>query len=267
MPEGPEVFRTAARLHLALADRELTACDFRWPTIATVNLTGFSVANVVACGKHLLIRCQDPTGAAAPVTVHSHLRMDGSWHIRAAGPAPDPRRLQIRARLANEQWVATGYLLGLLDVVPTAEESQVIGHLGPDLLGPQWDRELAVQRLLRQPEQAIGQALLDQRNLAGIGTFYLAEVLFAHGASPWQPTSEVPRLLTLVDRARRMLLLNTTRAVQATTGDTRPGHASWVYGRRRQPCRRCGTAVERDPIGQGPTVRQVFHCPTCQPRK
>ena len=97
--------------------------------------------------------------------------------------------------LANKQWLAAGYLLGITEVLPTGREEQVIGHLGPDLLGEDWDPAAAVARLAREPGRPIGEALLDQRNLAGLGTVYMAETLFLRGVDPSRPVGSVATLM------------------------------------------------------------------------
>ena len=257
MPEGDVVWYTARRLHEALAGRVLTRSDFRVPRYATVDLSGQPVTEAVSRGKHLLIR----TGNG--LTVHTHLKMDGSWHIRPADAGPPRRNVhQIRLLLANTRWQAVGYLLGITEVLPTASESRVTGHLGPDLLGPDWDAAEAVRRLERSAARPIGEALLDQRNLAGIGNLFKSEVLFLRGVSPWNQVSEVKDLPKMVDLARRLLDANKARIGQVTTGDTTPGRQTWVYGRQGAPCRRCGTQIRKRTDG---AERMTFWCPSCQP--
>ena len=228
------VWYTARRLHEALAGRTLTRSDFRVPRLATADLTGDVVIETVARGKHLLTRTKDG------LTVHTHLRMDGSWRVRpAAEPLRDSHR--IRLVLANDDWQAVGYQLGVVELIRTSEEPQVTGHLGPDLLGPDWDCAEAVRRLAAEPGRPIGEALLDQRNLAGIGNLYKAEVLFLRGVNPWQPAGDVADLGAMAELARRLLEANKDRIGQVTTGSWRRGEETWVYGRRGRPCRRCGT--------------------------
>jgi len=257
VPEGDVVWYTAQRLHEALVGRVLTRSDFRVPRYATVDLIGQPVTEAVSRGKHLLIR----TGNG--LTVHTHLKMDGSWHIRPADAGPPRRNVhQIRLLLANTRWQAVGYLLGITEVLPTADEDRVTGHLGPDLLGPDWDATEAVRRLERSAVRPIGEALLDQRNLAGIGNLFKSEVLFLRGVSPWKQVSEVKDLPKMVDLARRLLDANKARIGQVTTGDTTPGRQTWVYGRQGAPCRRCGTEIRKRTDG---AERMTFWCPSCQP--
>ena len=255
------VWRTARRLHAALAGRTLTVADLRWPSLATLDLTGCTVVEAVSRGKHLLVRLD------SGLTVHSHLRMDGSWRVQPTGPRPPggPGAGWIRAVLGNPSWTAVGYRLGMLDVLATTDEGRVVGHLGPDLLGPDWDAGRAQRNLLADPGRPLGEALLDQRVLAGIGTFYLAETCFLRGVSPWTRVGDVPDPAALIDLAHRLLAANSTRTVQATTGDTRRGRTEWVHGRAGRPCRRCGTTIRSGAVGTAPTDRVTYWCPRCQP--
>jgi endonuclease-8 len=256
MPEGDVVWAAARRLHEALAGRVLTRSDFRVPRAATADLTGRSVLEVVSRGKHLLIRVEDG------LTVHTHLRMEGTWRIRPAS-APVPRDHRVRLVLANAEWQAVGYSLGVVELLRTAQESRAVGHLGPDLLGPDWDPAEAVRRLREDPSRPIGEALLDQTRLAGIGNLYKAETLFLRGVDPWRPVGEVDDLDGMVELARRLLDANKARVDQSTTGTKRPGDTTWVYGRRT--CRRCGSRVRRADQGGPARERVTFWCPTCQP--
>jgi endonuclease-8 len=254
MPEGDVVWSTARRLHEALAGRALTRSDFRVPRLATADLTGDVVTETVARGKHLLTRTK------SGLTIHTHLRMEGTWRVR---PAAEKVRDShwIRLLLANENWQAIGYQLGVVELIRTSEEAKVTGQLGPDLLGPDWDRDEAVRRLSAEPDRPIGEALLDQRNLAGIGNVYKAEVLFLRGLSPWQPTGDVADIGALADLAKRLLEANKERFGHITTGSMRRGEEHWVYGRQGRPCRRCGTPIR----SAGQQDRITFWCPSCQP--
>ena len=130
MPEGDVVWNTAKRLHTALAGQVLTRSDFRVPRYATVSLTGRLVTEAVSRGKHLLIRTDNG------LTVHTHLKMEGYWRVQPVGSGrPGGRSHQLRLVLGNAEWLAAGYLLGITEVLPTAQEDRVVGHLGPDLLG------------------------------------------------------------------------------------------------------------------------------------
>jgi endonuclease-8 len=260
MPEGDVVWRTARQLDEALSGRVLERSDFRVPRFATTDLTGRAVTGTVSRGKHLLTRVD------GGITIHTHLRMDGSWRIRpASGYAPRDHR--IRLVLANQERQALGYQLGIVEVVRTEHEASVVGHLGPDLLGPDWDPAEAVRRLSADPARPVGEALLDQRNLAGVGTLYRAEALFLRGVSPWRPVADLDAdaLTELVTLAHRLLDANKERIGQVTTGNRARGRETWVYNRAGQPCRRCGGPVSKASQGAAPEERNVFWCPRCQP--
>lgn len=251
------VWRVCRQLDAALAGKALTRSDFRVPRFATTNLTGRSVRQVVSRGKHLMVRVD------GDVTIHTHLRMDGTWRIRPATRQP-PRDHRIRLVLENAQWQALGYQLGVVEVLPTADERRAIGHLGPDLLGEDWDAAEAVRRLRAQPGRPIGEALLDQANLAGIGNLYKCEILFLRGLSPWQPVGTAGDLEPVVELARRLLEANKEHNGQVTTGNPARGQETWVYGRAGRWCRRCGAAVMADG-GTASRERVTFWCPVCQP--
>ncbi|WP_240197276.1 DNA-formamidopyrimidine glycosylase family protein [Nonomuraea lactucae] len=328
MPEGDAVYRTATRLRQALDGRVLTRSDFRVPRHATADLTGRVVLTTVSRGKHLLTRVE------GGLTVHTHLRMDGSWRVTAARDASgrpaaprDPRHAPaasddatrgpttpddttgryaipddttgryaipegawrrsrargggspyrdgggrsvgpgdvVRLVLANADWEAVGVRLGMVDLLETADEARVVGHLGPDLLGEDWDPAEAVRRLREDPGRTIGDALLDQRNLAGIGTIYRAETLFLRGIWPWRKVGDIEDLEGVVTLAHRLLDANKTWAGTVTTGDRRPAAQTWVYGRAGRPCRRCGTRISRGEMGARSQERLVLWCAGCQP--
>jgi endonuclease-8 len=259
VPEGDTVWLAAQRMHTALAGATLRRGEFRIPQLATVDLAGATVREVVPRGKHLLIRLDDGR------TLRTHFRMDGSWHIHRPGaswrgePAYD-----IRVVLTTDAWACVGYRLHDIELVPTAEEDRLVGHLGPDILGPDWDLDEALRRLRAQPDEQIGVALLDQRNLAGIGNLYKVESLFVRGVHPWARVADVGDLPALVERAGVLMRANLHHPQQNTTGDPRRGRDHWVFGRRGKPCRRCGTTIlmgEQGPVTQ---ERVTWWCPRCQ---
>ncbi|MEV7965096.1 DNA-formamidopyrimidine glycosylase family protein [Sphaerisporangium sp. NPDC088356] len=263
MPEGDAVYRAAAGLRAALDGRVLTRSDFRVPRYATADLTGRAVLTTVSRGKHLLTRVD------GGLTLHTHLRMDGSWRIRPVGAHVRGGDV-VRVILANEQWQAVGIKLGMVDLLRTDQENQVVGHLGPDLLDPAWDAghaELAARNLARHPDETIGEALLDQRNVAGIGTIWRAETLFLSGVSPFRRVEEVGNLEKMMSLAHRLLDASKSNAGgPLTTGDQRPGRRLWAYGRAGRPCLRCGNKMVGGELGAQPYERVVFYCPACQPR-
>jgi endonuclease-8 len=260
VPEGDTVWLTAHRLDKALAGREVTDFDLRVPALATADLRGTTVTAVASRGKHLLTRFD------SGLTLHSHLRMDGSWYLTRAGERPrkHPEHM-IRAILGNGEWRATGYRVHDLQLVPTTDEHRLVGHLGPDLLGPDWDVEVAVERLRRAPEATIGEALLDQRNLAGIGNMYKAEILFMRRIHPWTPVAAVADLRGMVELSHKLLRMNRDHPEQATTGLVGRGQEHWVFERAGQPCRRCRTRIVKADQGAPPYARITYWCPQCQP--
>lgn len=250
MPEGDTVWHTAAVLREHLVGGTLTRCDIRVPRFATVDLTGQVVDEVLSRGKHLFIR----VGAAS---IHSHLKMDGSWRV-----GNRPARVDHRARiiLETDSVRAVGVDLGVLEVLERERDGDAVAHLGPDLLGEDWDPALAAANLMADPDRPIAEALLDQRVLAGVGNVYSNELCFLFGHLPTAPVRDIADPRRLVSRARDMLWLNRFRWNRCTTGDTRTGRQLWVYGRSGQACRRCGTRINFDDSGE----RVTYWCPSCQ---
>jgi endonuclease-8 len=259
VPEGDTVWLTAKRLHDALGGHAVTTFDLRVPDLATSDLTGDEIREVAARGKHILMRF------AGGLSLHSHLRMDGSWYLVAAGLRPHhmPEHM-VRARIGNDAWLATGYRVHDLRIVRTGDEAQLVGHLGPDLLGPDWDPDEAVRRLGVQADRAVGDALLDQRNLAGIGNLYKSEVLFIERVNPWTRVADVADLRRLVTTAQRLLRANRDHPEQSTTGQLGRGRQHWVYLRGSRPCLKCGTPIKRADQGEPPRRRSTYWCPACQ---
>lgn len=154
--------------------------------------------------------------------------------------------------------------LPVLELLPSAQEGGAVGHLGPDLLGPDWDAAEALRRLLADPGRPVGEALLDQRNLAGIGNVYKCELCFLRGVTPWTPVGEVPGPERLPVLAKKLLEANKARHGHITTGDTRRGRTHWVYDRADRPCLRCGTLVRVADQGRSAEARVTYWCPRCQ---
>ncbi|MGW6746015.1 Fpg/Nei family DNA glycosylase [Streptomyces sp. NPDC055025] len=247
MPEGDTVWQTARRLHIALAGRPLVRSDLRVPRFATADLTGRTVLDVTPRGKHLLTRIE------GGLTLHSHLGMEGAWKVYGpgerwrGGPAH-----QIRAILGATERTAVGYRLPVLELLRTREEERAVGHLGPDLLGPDWDPATALRNLLADPARPVGEALLDQRNLAGVGNIFKSETCFLVRATPWLPVGQVPSPERLVTAAKRLLEANRNR----------PGGSRRlsVYGRAGRPCPRCGALIRTADQDDRP----AYWCPVCQ---
>ncbi|GAB2858506.1 DNA-formamidopyrimidine glycosylase family protein [Nocardioides pacificus] len=261
MPEGDTVFRAARRLDQALAGQRLLSSDLRVPQHATADLSGATVRETIARGKHLLTRIDGDE----EWTLHTHLKMEGSWHVYRAGERWRRPAHQARVVLTVPRSVAVGFSLGVVELMPRSTEEEAVGHLGPDLLGPDWDEDEALRRLGADPERQLVEALLDQRNLAGIGNMYAAELCFVSGLNPHVGVGQASGLPRLVRRARQMLQLNAERPTQSTTGSLRNGERMWVYRRDQQPCRRCGTTIAVEMRGEPGRERASYWCPSCQP--
>ncbi len=261
MPEGDTVHRTAARLHAALSGSEVTHAELRWPSAPDVDLRGVSTLEVVARGKHLLQRFDSGS------TLHTHLRMEGQWRVEHPGARTDRalRRHDLRAAVLTEQWSAVGLRLGMLDLVPTAREADLVGHLGPDVLGPDWDPDVAAANVRAHPGTLV-EALLDQRTLAGVGTFWASEVLFLERLHPWQGAAALDpaQVRHLLERTQRLMAHAERTGYQVSTGVQRAGEEAYVHARSGRPCRRCGDTVRVAMAGSPPRERTVFSCPTCQ---
>src|SRR3954454_19440660 len=259
MPEGDTVWRACKRLNQALSRQELLRTDFRVPSLATTDLSGRTILEVVARGKHILMRI------SGGLTLHSHFRMEGSWHLYRPGERwrGGPSH-EIRIVLEAAPWTAGGYRLPVLELVATDDEDSVVGHLGPDVLAPSFDRAVAIANVEADPSRSISEALLDQRNLAGIGNFYRNEVCFLLGLHPWRPVSEVD-VPAAIDLSRKLMKANLRNAAQVSTGVDRPGQRTWVFERAAKPCRRCGTTILTAQLGEATRERVTYWCPACQP--
>ncbi|WP_300266642.1 DNA-formamidopyrimidine glycosylase family protein [Microbacterium sp.] len=256
MPEGDTVFRTARHLDQALAGHEVARFDLRVPQAATADLTGQTVHSCTARGKHLLLRIGE-------FTLHSHLRMDGSWRLYRPGQRWRHPAFTVRAIVGTTAHEAVGVDVAEIVLVPTRDEDRIVGHLGPDPLADDWDAVEAARRVAAD-QRSIHVALLDQRNVAGFGNEYAAELLFLRGILPTTPAADVDTT-ALISLAARTIRANRDRADRTFTGVNRAGSTTWVYGRANRPCRRCGTLIRRGELGADPTRERVtFWCPSCQ---
>jgi len=264
VPEGDVLRLTAGRLGAALRGAPLVRAELRWPSAAGVDLVGATARETVAYGKHLLTRFDDGR------TLHTHLRMDGYWRVHRTGAREaNGRSPAVRAVLATETWTCLGWHLGMLDVLRTRDEPRLLGHLGPDVLGDDFADRLdeGAGRLVTDPDRPLCAALLDQRGVAGLGTIWTAESLFATRRWPWTPVG------SLDDDARRTLLVTARRLMgRSVEVGRRSGLGAVelaVHGRHHKPCRRCGTPVALGSTagpGRRPDAgeRAIYWCPTCQ---
>ncbi|TFV59375.1 Fpg/Nei family DNA glycosylase [Mycobacterium sp. PS03-16] len=262
MPEGDTVYALARRLDAALRDRVLTHGQLRVPAHATADLAGHTVLEHVTHGKHLLTRLSDE------LTLHTHLRMSGSWTVSEQGRWLPPAVLpDVRVVLRTAGPAAYGVRLPVVELLRTRDERDVVGHLGPDPLRTDWDPDEAARRIAAQPDRPLVAALLDQRCVAGFGNLWANELCFLRGHSPWTPVGavDVGALLRLGARALRHSA-TVPGAMQVTTGVRRKGEQHWVAGRAGRPCLRCGTTVQVvAEVVNDPERRRTWWCPTCQP--
>jgi len=243
VPEGDTIFRTAQALDQALAGRVLTRFEaprLRFPPFPP----GTVVDGADAVGKHCLVRFDDGR------ILHTHMRMTGSWHLYRPGERWRKAPAAMRALIEVPEWVAVCFAAPVVELTTAPP----VDHLGPDLCRPDADLDEAVRRLATA-ERTIGEALLDQRNVAGIGNMWKAEACFACGIDPFTPAAEVD------DADRRRLLQAAGRFLRSSSAGERP--PMMVYGRRDRPCRRCGTTIAWAP--QGEQRRGTYWCPACQP--
>jgi endonuclease VIII len=262
VPEGDTVHLTAKRLRVALSGHLLVRGELRHPQLVEHDLAGRTVLDVGSVGKHLFTRFDDGR------SLHSHLRLDGSWHLYRPGMPWQRPAHQARAVLETAERTAVGFLLHDLELLPTGEEHRLVAHLGPDLLDPAWSDEHAAEALRRftaRGASELGLVLLEQRVMAGVGNIYKTEVCFLLGLSPWTLVRDVPDPAAAIALARELLLRNADRPQQSTTGDLARGRQHWVYDRGGQRCRRCGTRVRSAKQGESVYGRISWWCPTCQP--
>ena len=257
-------------MNAVLAGREVTRFDIRVPGSANADLRGQVVHEVAALGKHLLHRIGPPGADASgvdTVTLHSHLKMEGEWHVYRAGERWRKPAFKARAIVGTSTHEAVGFELAMVEVLPTRDEARVVGHLGPDPLSDDWTPEAAARAAaaIAADPRPVHVAIQDQRNVAGFGNEYASELLFLRGVHPERPATEVDAA-ALLDLGVRTIRRNVELPIRVFTGDSRRGFERWVYGRERRPCRRCGTPIRRSALGASATTeRVVYWCPHCQP--
>ena len=268
MPEGDTVARTAEVLRAALGGRQITRARAqarpglrRVPDLS--RLVGTTVSSVEPRGKHLLI------GFDNGLTLRSHMRMTGSWHRYRLGERWRRPAHEASAILETAEAVAVAFNTPVVELLTESDlrRSRSLNELGPDLLAGDFDADEATRRLRERSAEELGNALLDQRAVAGIGNVYKSEVAFLERLDPWAAVAafEHHELRSALSTARRLLQANTRGGARVTTGSAARGQGLWVYGRAGQPCRRCGTRIEV--ARQGELARLTYWCPRCQVRR
>ena len=276
MPEGDTIFRAARTLNLALAARTVTAFSSVYPALTRIDedapITGRVITSVEAQGKHLLMHFGPPP---SPLTLRTHMRMSGSWHIYRPGEKWQLPRRDARIVIETADYVAVAFNVPVAEFLDAAQfaRQEDLTLIGPDLLGETFDEDEAVARLFARGAQPIAEALLNQRVVAGIGNVYKSETLFIERVHPGTPVTGIggAELRALLRTARRLLTVNvadasaeivTYRGLRRTTGRSDPAERLWVYGRGGQPCRRCGTPISF--ARTGPNARGTYWCEGCQ---
>jgi endonuclease VIII len=256
MPEGDTIRRLADKIGKRFTGERCVRSVTRDPRLVGIDLAGATIIDVDAIGKHLLIRFDNER------TLHSHLLMTGSWTVGPAAREPDWRR-------RIELWMQTGRLTGvdlpIVELIPTAAEERVVGHLGPDLCGStEPDIDEIVGRLRRAPDEPLAAALLDQRNVAGFGNVYAIEVPFICAVSPNQPIGAIDGLQHLVGAGAALIRTNARRGPQNTTGRRLTTADHWIYALRGRPCPMCATTLDVWEERVSPWGRASVWCPSCQ---
>jgi endonuclease VIII len=250
--EGDTVHRVASRLEAALGGRLIDLAEAparRSPVHRDVGgLHGRELERVEARGKHLL------ASFSGGLALHSHLGINGRWTIRPGGPPP---RGAPWIALGADRTVAAQFGGRLLRLVPEARLRNDLGlaQLGPDPLAPGFDREAATRRLLAAgPDREVGDALLDQRVVAGIGNAIRAEACFRAGVSPWRRLGDLDRdeAAALVGASERVMRVSLERGRRPRS----------IYRAAGRPCPVCGTAIRSR--GQGDANRIAYWCDRCQ---
>lgn len=263
MPEGDTIFRSARTLRQWLEGRQLTAVESRVEQVPSRVLHGRTVETVEARAKHLLMRL------SGGVTLHTHMKMTGSWHVYSAGERWRKPNHEARLILTAGDRVAVCFNAPVIELLDAHQEAThpSLANLGPDVLVDPLDLDEVRRRAaLVPPETPIGDLLLQQSVVSGIGNIYRCEALFLERVHPWTPVGEVApeRLDALVLRASRIMRANLPAdagfARDFGGGPDRP----YVYGRARRPCLRCRTPIQVRRSG-APTPRDVWWCPRCQP--
>lgn len=266
MPEGDTIHRAARTLEKALGGRTVTRFQTVLAPLARVDdeqpIAGRRVESVSAQGKHLIIEF------SGGLFLRSHLRMNGSWHIYRPGERWMRRRGDMRVVIETDAFVAVGFNLPIAEFhdARSLVRTHDLRRLGPDLLAEEFDIADAAQRIRARADQEIADVLLNQTVVAGIGNVYKSEVLFICGISPFARAGELTaaHIEKAVATARKLLRHNVERGngSRQTMSSLRRAERLWVYGRRGEPCRKCGTPIEYRK--QGVDVRGTYWCPRCQ---
>ncbi|HXI11876.1 MAG TPA: DNA-formamidopyrimidine glycosylase family protein [Thermoanaerobaculia bacterium] len=274
MPEGDTIFRAARRMQQALSGKLVTRFESMFPQLNRIDVdapvSGRSIDLISSRGKHLLIEF------SGDLTLRTHMRMNGSWHLYRPGEAWRRPRIDMRIVIESRDFVAVGFNIPVAEFHDerSLERQRDLQRIGPDFLSASFDETEAIARLKARSATPIAEALLNQRVVSGIGNVFKSEVLFTCGVYPFAPVHTLgdDKLAELLKSARKLMALNvrsehdgaitTYTGFRRTTGRSDPAERLFVYGRRAKPCRQCGTPIEYEK--RGLDARSTYWCPTCQ---
>jgi endonuclease VIII len=272
MPEGDTIFRTARTLQRALGGHVVTRFESVFPALTRVAvdrpIVGRTIESVSSRGKHLMMML---TG---DLILHTHMRMNGSWHIYRPGERWQRPRDDMRLLIATDLFVAVGFNVPVAEWLSARDliRHRELRSLGPDPLDPAFDPTEALSRIRTSGSVAIGDALLNQRAMAGVGNVLKSEILFVAGIDPFAPVASlddavVARVIGVAQDLLKANALQPSQALSAgfgrrTTRSMNPAAKLWVYGRGGKPCRRCGAMIHTKKTGAD--ARITFWCPQCQ---
>jgi endonuclease-8 len=274
VPEGDTIFRAARTLNRALAGQIVTRFETVLPQLSRIDqdapLAGRTIESVEARGKWMLVRF------SGNLVLLTHMRMNGSWHIYRPGEPWQRGRHRMRIVLETASFVAVGFDVPVAEFHDSASLARhaSLTRLGPDVLAEEFDPQEAAARLRELTDFAVGDALLRQSLIAGVGNVFKSEICFACSVNPFRKVSSLSaaELLCLTTKAQEYLRANvsnqsgdgivTYTGFRRTTRRSDPSARLWVYGRHHQPCRKCGTLIESRKQGEG--ARVTFWCPACQ---
>jgi endonuclease VIII len=258
MPEGDTIFRAARTLQKALGEQTITGFRTSLPKIREAEFAGRRITKVEARGKNLLIHFDDGR------VLHTHMMMTGSWHIYRPGEKWQRPERQARIVLETEKFVAVCFNAPVVELFTATQlaRDKNLRALGPDILSTKFDSAESIRRLRELNERAIGEALLHQRSLAGIGNIYKSETLFLCGTDPFRVVRDFSdiELEKIILHARKLMSANLTNLSRATR--LLGGKRFWVYGRSGEACFCCGTKIKMR--RQGISQRSTYWCPKCQ---
>jgi endonuclease VIII len=265
MPEGDTIFLVAARLRRTLAGQTVTRFKSVFPALTRIDvdrpIAGRTIDEVTARGKHLLI------AFSGDLALRTHMRMNGIWHVYPRGarwrrPARDMRVVVETARAT-----AVAFNIQVAEFLTAAQLARhdQLRSLGPDLLAAEFDAVEARRRLRAEAEAPIGDVLLSQHVVAGIGNVFKSEILFLGGINPFTPTASVSdaQLDGLLEIARKVMRISVRLGTRTTRSSLDPRERLWVYARGGKPCRRCGAPIDAKKTGEA--ARITYWCPRCQP--